>query len=46
MKFQGDLGSFEFADTTPPRSVPEPSTLALLTIGAAAMVLSRRRILQ
>jgi len=46
VKFQGDLGSFEFADTTPPRSVPEPSTLALLTIGAAAMMLSRRRILQ
>jgi hypothetical protein len=46
VKFQGDLGSFEFADTTPPRSVPEPSTLALLTIGAAAMMLARRRSLQ
>jgi len=46
VKFQGDLGSFEVADTTPPRSVPEPSTLALLAIGAAAMMLSRRRILQ
>jgi hypothetical protein len=46
VKFQGDLGSFEFADTTPPRSVPEPSTLVLLGIGAAAMMLSRRRILQ
>jgi hypothetical protein len=43
VKFQGELGSFEFADSTPPRSVPEPSTLALLTIGAAAMTLSRRR---
>jgi hypothetical protein len=46
VKFQGQLGSFEFADTTPPRSVPEPSTLALLTIGAAAMMLARRRSLQ
>jgi hypothetical protein len=46
VKFQGQLGSFEFADTTPPRTVPEPSTLALLTIGAAAMTLSRRRKVQ
>ncbi len=43
IKFQGDLGSFEFADTTLPRPVPEPSSLLLCGLGSAAALLAARR---
>jgi hypothetical protein len=43
IKFQGDLGSFEFGDTTPPTSVPEPATLTLLGIGVTLAAVRRRR---
>jgi hypothetical protein len=43
IKFQGDLGSYEFVDTAPPTSVPEPATLALLGIGLSLAEVRRRR---
>jgi hypothetical protein len=48
IKFQGTLGSFEFEDTpSRPPTVPEPSSVVLLAMGAlASMVASRRRRVQ
>jgi hypothetical protein len=43
VKFQGNLGSYEFADTTPPKSVPEPSFLLLLSFGIVASIAANRR---
>jgi hypothetical protein len=42
IKFQGDLGSFQFNDT-PPSRVPEPSTLLLLGLGAVVSAVGARR---
>ncbi len=44
IKFQGDLGSYEFAGgTTPPTSTPEPASAILLLTGAAATLLGTHR---
>jgi hypothetical protein len=43
VKFQGDLGSFEFEGHRPPASVPEPSGLMLTALGLAATGIARRR---
>jgi hypothetical protein len=44
IKFQGTLGSFEFEDTSsPPPSLPEPSSLLLLAMGVVVTSLSARR---
>jgi hypothetical protein len=45
IKFQGTLGSFEFEDTpSRPPTVPEPSSVLLLAMGAVtSMVAARRR---
>jgi hypothetical protein len=48
IKFQGTLGSFEFEDTpSRPPTVPEPSSLVLLAMGAlTSFAASRRRRVQ
>jgi hypothetical protein len=44
IKFQGTLGSFEFEDTpSHPPAVPEPSSVALVAMGAAFTAIRARR---
>jgi PEP-CTERM motif-containing protein len=51
IKFQGDLGSFEFGDTppgepppvVPPVTVPEPASMLLVGLGFAASLAGARR---
>jgi len=43
IKFQGDLGSFEFGDSSPTIPTPEPSSLILLTSGGLAALIRKNK---